>query len=201
MAKAKVIRLDPLGPEAIRQQAKAGGPTAVMQSAWRDPDDVQPNSVRKAREISGYRTYCPLRRMASKHGTRITPEHILAADYLRRAVDLAVIGAGGSREMIARNCGFGPSGPPSEILLKQSTALREVVRALAHFAPAQRIMLTEIVLLNRSLFAWCARQAAIGRVNADVEMGKLIAMLEVLVEHFGAEIDEDIAAGRMDGAA
>jgi hypothetical protein len=73
------------------------GPTAVMKTAWADPDDVSPTH-RYAREIRGWRTHCPLRAALRRHGSAssITERHIWAADKLRLLHDVAAYGWTGS---------------------------------------------------------------------------------------------------------
>jgi hypothetical protein len=197
---ARVARqFDPEGPADVRQTARAG-PTAVMRAEWRDPDDMRPNAQHKPREITGYRTYCPLRRMAAIKGSQVTDQHIYAADILRGQIDLAVIGRGG-REMIALQRGFGPVSGPSANAVLQVWAAMQARRALTRLAPAARIMLTEVVLFNRSIHAWCAALAAQRGWMPDkkIEMGKLIAILDILADHYAAEIDEALARGTLLG--
>ena len=52
-----------------------------MRTAWRDPDDINPNR-RLAREITGFRSYDPLRRCRQRPGTSVTERHVVAADIL-----------------------------------------------------------------------------------------------------------------------
>jgi hypothetical protein len=181
------------GPARVRQVA-APGPTAVMRSEWRDPDDVKPNASHRPREITGYRTFCPLRRMMTFRGSEIDQRMILAADMLRGQVDIAVIGKG-ARSMEGVRQGYGPvSGPPGSALA-QVKALTQARRALARLAPATRLLVAEVVLFNRAIQAWC--HLTDPARNAQVEMGKLLAALEVLVDHYAAEIDEALSRGRM----
>jgi hypothetical protein len=72
-------------PETVRlMHRNAGGPTGVMKANWRDPDDLNVHR-RMAREISGWRSYCPLRRLMEQgRSSAISAEHILAADMLRK---------------------------------------------------------------------------------------------------------------------
>lgn len=183
---------DPEGPAAVRQLARAG-PTAVMRASWRDPDDVRPNAARRAREITGYRTYCPLRRMLRQKGTQVTERHVIAADMLRAQVDLAVIGRG-ARELLGLQRGFGPISGPSINAMLQLRAAIQAQRALARLGPSARVMLTEIVLFNRSIYAWCAARAGL---DAKIETGKLLGILDILADHYAAEIDEALSRGRV----
>jgi hypothetical protein len=184
---------DAEGPARVRQVA-AAGPTSVMRSAWRDPDDIKPNASHRPREITGYRTFCPLRRMMAHRGSQIDERMVLAADMLRGQVDIAVIGKG-ARSMEGLRQGFGPvTGPPGSALA-QVQALTQARRALARLAPATRTLVAEVVLFNRAIHAWCHLTDPVR--DAKVEMGRLLGALEVLVDHYAAEIDDALARGRM----
>jgi hypothetical protein len=84
---------------------------SVVRSTWTDPDDMRPNA-RHAREIAGYRRYCPLRRCLAQHGDRssFTGEHIQAADRLRACFDGARLGFSGLKGL--RPAGHGDQLPP-----------------------------------------------------------------------------------------
>ena len=182
-------------PPAHRLESR--GAARVMKTEWVDPDDIRPTAARTARHISGWRSYCPLRRMMSGRSSQITERHILAADMLRGQVDLAVIGRG-AREMIALQRGFGPVSGPSRNAIQQVWASVQARRALNRLSPSGRIMLTEIVLFNNSIQAWCIMRAGGGRTpNKDVEMGRLLVILDILAEHYAGEIDEALARGAM----
>ena len=182
------------GPARVRQ-ITASGPTGVMKDTWRDPDDIKPNATHRAREVTGYRTFCPLRRMSAHKGSQIEPRHILAADLLRAQVDIATIGKGArSMDALSRQ-GFGPVTFPPRTALERVWAMTQARRALARLAPSARVLVAEVVLMNRAVHAWC-RQVTPPR-DAKVEMGRLLAALDVLVDHYAAEIDEALARGKM----
>ena len=191
----RALRIDLTGPPAVRQRHREGGPTAVMRSEWRDPDDIKPDARHKPREIDGYRTYCPLRRMARQTGSQITLRHIAAADALRLAVDLAVIGAQGDREQFIRAL-YGPVSGPGKAAMRQTAAIREAERALRQILPGYRALLTEIVLFNRSLAAWCAMVNPAR--NPQIEMGRLLGILDQLAAHYASEIDRALARGNVE---
>lgn len=197
---ARVQPTDPKGPDRTRQLA-GSGPTAVMKAHWRDPTDTVPNASRRPRQVTGYRTYCPLRRMKAMRGSQITEAQIAAADVLRGKIDLAAIGASAVRE--EGGTGYGPKLGPSALAILQAQASQDVKRVLARFAPVQRIMLTEIVLLNRSLAAWVATQSPPPPkrpLDPDVEMGKLLSILDVLVDHFDSDVRKTLASEAPIGA-
>src|SRR6478736_2357799 len=88
---------DALGPPRVRQVVP--GPAQVMRATWRDPDDLRPNA-RRAREITGYRSSCQLRRMSVQRGSPITEAHIVAADHLRSLADLSRVGCTGRENLL-----------------------------------------------------------------------------------------------------
>jgi hypothetical protein len=198
-ARTTLVRLDQQEPEPIRRIARQG-PTAVMRLRWRDPDDNSP-LARSAREIDGHRAYCPLRYMQLRHGDRsdITERHIYAADRLRRAYDLAVIGASGPRDMVpVLSIVYGPCSGFSVAATAQPKALREVQRAMALFNGEERALLTKVVLFNYSVLAWCLIRRQHGLPgNREAETARLVRCLGRLEQHYAAEIDEDLAKGRL----
>jgi hypothetical protein len=184
-------RIDPLGPPAARQ-GRVGGPGATMRAVWVDPDDTRPTAARRARTVNGHRTFCPLRRMAAMSGSAVTAAHIMAADRLRRIADLARLGYTGVVELIGSHRQPGPSAGPSLAALAQAGSAAELRRALARFTPAQTGMLSAIVLDGWSIQAWCLHHAGPDRVpSAAVEMGRLIAVLDILALHWSFEIETE----------
>jgi hypothetical protein len=183
---------DPAGPPRARQLA-ADGETAVVASRWRDPDDVRPTAARRAREIVGYRGYCPLRRMAEQKGSQISERHIIAADHLRGLYDLARLGATGGQDLLAVHTAFGPRAGPAAPATLQAQASAQFAAAFARFAPAQHPLLAAVVLTNHSLYRWCGEEAArrglAKPLDPKVEMGKLVALLDILVAHFREAVD------------
>ena len=184
---------DPDGPQRVRQ-VTATGPTGVMKGTWRDPDDVKPNASHRAREISGYRTFCPLRRMMAHKGSAIEQRHVLAADLLRAQVDIAVIGKGG-RSMELTRQGYGPIAGPPRSALDGVWALTQAQRALARLGPATRLLVAEVVLFNKTIYAWS--HAIAPARDPKIEMGKLLGGLDMLADHYATEIDEALSRGHM----
>lgn len=185
------------GPARVRQ-VTGTGPTGVMKSHWRDPDDMTPNASRRPREISGYRTYDPLRRLAAHKGSQFEHRHVLAADMLRGQVDIAVIGRGGRRmdEMLRQ--GFGPVSGPSGVAIEGVWARENAQRALMRLGPSTRLLVTAIVLMNCSVHAWCAETKP--PRDAKLETGRLLAALDLLADHYAAEIDDAVSRGTMEVA-
>jgi hypothetical protein len=184
--RTRIAAVDPLGPAVVRIHA-SHGETAVMKTQWRDPDDMRPNAAHRPREITGYRTFCPLRRMARLSGSQITEAHIAAADALRLAVDIATIGLTGEQSGV--HGVYGPTFGPSINAVLQAQAGTEATQVIWRLAPSQHRMTEAIVLRNRSLQAWCTERAAETRrtVSPEVEMGRLLALLDVLADHYGLQ--------------
>jgi hypothetical protein len=186
-------------PRATVRDRPAEGPTAVMHAAWRDPDDLNPRG-RTPREIKAFRTYDPLRMMLRRHGlhSSVTARHILAADRLREAVDLAAYGATGGSAWEAVGGGFGPSMGPGAVVLARLRAQSVVESVKGLYDPMERLLLGFVVLSNRSLTSWCLR-----RHDTDSpkmrrqETMLLVTLLDRLEAHFAAELDADLRAGRL----
>jgi hypothetical protein len=174
----KIIVLDRFSDDGIQdvRKRKSGGPTAVHRSSWRDPDDTSPTAAKTARQVTGYRTFCPLRRIAQGRSSSITDAHIHAADMLRKSADAAGIGFSAERE-----------------------AARDFKRAVRPFGPDQLQMIQGILLRNWAVERWCHMEnARTGRkIDPRVEMGKLLAILEILAAYYKTDIEEGLANGRI----
>lgn len=186
---------DAQGPARVRQLQQGRG--AVMRASWRDPDDLRPNA-RRAREITGWRTFCPLRRMALARGSQIDEQHIVAADLFRLTYDRATIGESGTTMMPIGSGIAGPRSGPAAGALAGVAAARDVQRVKRRFPETQWLMLVFVVLQNRTLAAWCG---LLQDTNPQVEMGRLLSALEMLVEHYRFEVDLTLAADRLIVAA
>jgi hypothetical protein len=70
----------------------------VMISQWVEPGSQTPSHARNAPTVRGFRAFCPIRRMAQRLNANghVAPEHVAAADCLRKDYDLARLGRGGS---------------------------------------------------------------------------------------------------------
>jgi hypothetical protein len=186
------------GPARVRQ-IHIGGAAAVMKAVWRDPEDNR-TYVRRAREISGWRTFCPLRRMAASRGSQITDEHIVAADLVRECADLALIGfssRAGAVPIFVDAGGFGPRSGPAEAAIAQVYAMPALRRVVSRLTAGQQRMLAHFVLANRTMSEWCSVVAG----NAQVEMGRLLGMLDVLADLHNGEVETALAADDLVRAA
>lgn len=203
---ARIQPSDPAGPPRI-QQVIGSGPTAVMAASWRDPLDIKPNASHRPRRLTGFRRYCPLRRMIESGGSRqITEDHVRAADLFRADADIARFGLStddGHEGAATRPALGGPRSGPSDKAISQAEALDVVRRTYARFVDSHVAMLTAIVLANRSLHAWCADIAEReGKAPVPaVEMGKLVSILDILVDCYKWRIKIGHAIDEMTGGA
>ena len=183
-------------PPAVRRRPGLG---RVMRAEWNDPDDIRPDARRTPRSVSGFRAYCPLRRMAAIRGSAVTSAHIMAADKLREQADLARLGYSAVREMIFVQMAAGPRSGPSPGQRAQAAAARDLARALARFTAAQCEMLAAIILANQSIKAWTeqlGRRPGARRVDPSVETGRLLAILDILAAHYEADVADELHRGR-----
>jgi hypothetical protein len=182
----------PEEPPMVRKHL--GGLTGTMETAWRDPDDTVPNASRRPREVRGWRTYCPLRRLRARHGSEVTVEHVMAADHLRENWDIARCGFSNPRDILSPVNGLVPPQPklgPTVTAVKQVTAANVVNRAMAAFPVARdRRMIHTVILCNATVSNWCRQEGARARrlLESHREIGRLIGVLDVLAEHFASEV-------------
>jgi hypothetical protein len=127
--------------------------------------------------------------MAAMPGSAITVAHIHAADRLRRITDLALLGYTGVVELLGSHRQPGPSAGPTLAALAQAGSAGELRRALSRFTADQTRMLAAIVLSGWSIQAWCAERER----TPAIEMGRLIAVLDILALHWHIEIDAELS--------
>ena len=91
-----------------------------------------------------------------------------------------------------------PGSGPGRTEVARARASHVVQRAMRLFTDGQRLMLTTIVLDNQPCSRWTAmRTEATGvRHDPNIEKGKLVAILDVLANHFETEIDNELAQGK-----
>jgi hypothetical protein len=186
---AQRLDLDPQAPPAIRLANQS-----AQRATWRDPDDTTPNARRTAKEVTGFRAACALRRMLHHNAahSQITEHHILAADLLRLQVDAVLIGFSGRRELLPiQSVMYGPLSGPSVAALRSIRAWQPLQRALALFTDDQRKLLTWVVLENRSVRSWCVERAIAAPPRV---MRVLVDILDRLVEHY--DVADDRPKGR-----
>jgi hypothetical protein len=181
-------------PPATRLVQRPGSPAALMPTAWRDPADIKPDARRAPRMITGLRGYDPLRKMAGHPRSGIIAQHILAADMLREAVDLARMGFSGARPLIYVAAFAQPRWGLGPAAVRQMRAVRTVARVTRLYTPRQLEMIDAIVLRNRTLRQWAT--AVDPPLVARLEKRRLLEILNVLAEHFDGEIQNDLAMGR-----
>lgn len=169
----------------------------VMAADWTDPDDIKPNASHVPRRISGWRTYCPLRRMMVNRQSGVTAAHVMAADRLRESFDLARLGYTADRPLLFVSLPPQPRAGLTGADRARCAAFRDRDRALRLFSPSQLRLLEAVVVRNVSLHAWCRDQSTrSARFDAAVEKGRLLAILEVLAVYYQGEIREDLDHGR-----
>ena len=190
---AKIANQNNPGDPPTVRQGRSGGRTAVSASEWRDPDDVSPTASHTPRQVKGWHTFCPLERMRMAAGSRVTSEHVAAANVLRAAVDAASIGFTSVRDLAELATGLpGPRSGPSEAAKKQALACGVVQRALAPFGLATISMLNAVLIENTTITSWCAAMTeTTGRRHDPSQyVGSLLTCLDVLTKHFATQIDK-----------
>jgi hypothetical protein len=169
-------------------------PRHAMRAEWVDPSDIKPNASRVPRKIRGWRTYCPLRRMSGHPASGITDRHIMAADRLREAVDLATLGYSSERPLIHVAQYPLPRWGMSRSAVEQMRAVRDIARVGWIFGPAALALIDAVLLRNMSLREWTQRFDP--PLHPAGEKRKLLAVLDRLVEHYDTEIKDDMAHDR-----
>jgi len=162
-----------------------------MRATWRDPDDLRPNA-RRAREITGYRSSCQLRRMSVQRGSPITEAHIVAADHLRSLADLSRVGCTGRENLLPiGSVAYGPRAGPTAGAIRQAFASVDLNRCLRRFTASEQLMLIAVVLFSVPVLVWCW-----GRLDPKLETQRLVRILDRLVGHYQTEVDAAIQAER-----
>lgn len=192
----RIVALSPVEPD-VPAVVRLLNHTA-MRAEWSDPDDLNPLR-RNARQIRGYRSWCSLRRMAVNANSGISAEHIHAADKLREDVDLTRYGLTGNREPFQFiDHVIAPRSGPSQAEQARVAAARSVWRVLRIFTLDQQRMLAVVVLHNHTVQDWVRMREAETdrRIDRNVEKGRLLGILDLLVQHLGTEVDEELRLGR-----
>jgi hypothetical protein len=184
----RMLASDALGPPRVQQTHQK-----AMRASWRDPDDLRPNA-RKGREISGWHSFDPLRVLARDPSSGVTEDHIRAADHLRGLNDIAGIGMSSRDNVLPIGATVHlPRFGPVPAAVRAARAARELMRVMRRFSAEAWRMVTVIVLWNRTLHLWCQESGG----SEARELGRLLAALDLLAEHFASEIDR----GRADTPA
>jgi hypothetical protein len=184
-----------LPPEA-RRMAREGS-NAVDKGEWHDPDDVRPTARRTAKNIVGYRQFCPLRRCLRRYGaaSNIKIEHILAADLVRRRWDGARLGFSGVRDMLpVTSIIYLPKAGPTRLQHRQVSCWRSLRRIIKLFSDTEWTLLRRVVLENRTISNLCRTHGGCPKAM----MQTLVRCLDRLVEHLDSEIDEGLKQGTLD---
>jgi hypothetical protein len=159
-----------------------------MRGEWRDPDDMTPDARRTGRTVTGWRSYCPLRRCIERHGasTVLTAEHVMAADHLRLLHDGARLGfsAACDLSMPVQSVFYRPSMGPSVRAMKQTQCQREFTRAWRLFDDEQHDLLGHVVLSNLPVRSWALPR----HIAPTRAMAKLAGVLDLLCDFFHDEL-------------
>jgi len=184
-------------PQAVRRRSK-DGPNSVDAAEWIDPDDIRPNQ-RTGRMVRGHCSGCSLRRL-QKVSREISDEHIYAAEYLRVRADVACLGFSAPPEGMPVNAMvYGPRLDFSNGAHARVRALDEFKRVWDTLRAQQQRMAAIILLENHSIPFWCdaERQRTGFKPNPQVELGKLVGMLDHLAKYLDADIDDAKQKGQM----
>jgi hypothetical protein len=155
----------------------------AVRDSWVDPDDMTPGASRTARQVSGYRAYCPLRRCRARHGERssFSVEHVGAADKLRLLHDGSRLGFAGIKDWRPISATtYRPSLGPSNLALKQLRCRVAFDRAWGLFGDRARALVLLVVLQNRAVSGAAERLG----IAPALAMQRLVEALDALVEHF-----------------
>jgi hypothetical protein len=155
----------------------------AVKDTWNDPSDDKPGASRTARQVAGYRQYCPLRRCRQRHGERssFSTQHIEAADKLRACFDGSRLGFSGLRGLTpVTTAMYRPALGPAKPALRQLRCREQFDAAWALFSDQARALLLSCVLLNRAI----TRTAALLGVSPPWTTQKLVEVLDVLCDHF-----------------
>jgi hypothetical protein len=193
------IPLPDLGGETaqpVRLNQAGGGPTALMKGEWRDPDDTSPTGSKFARQVKNWRAFCPLRKMWGH--SSVSDMHIHAADQLRYSADAAGIGFSADKDDLpVTSIIYGPKAGPPKRDEQSLKGWRDFRRAIRPFGEYQLRMLEHVILRNWALSRWIEleeeRRGA--KPNAQLEMGLLLGILEVLLAYYRSEIEQGLANG------
>jgi hypothetical protein len=154
-----------------------------MKSEWSDPTDLTPTAARTARQVHGFRAFCPLRRCVGRHGEAAgyTPEMIEAADRLRGLFDGARIGFSVLKDWRPiQAVQYRPVTGPTPTALRQLRCREGFDRIWALLDVDTRAVVGAVVLLNRPLTEFSGGQ----RMRHYAAKDRLITALGRMVLHF-----------------
>jgi hypothetical protein len=155
----------------------------VVKDSWTDPQDDKPTAARTARQVSGYRQFCPLRRCRARHGERssFSIEHVEAADRLRQLYDGSRLGFSALKDLRPiQSVQYRPSMGPTTTAMRQLKARQQFTRVWSRFSEDHRAILIAVVLRNMSLTA----TAALFSISMPRLTQTAVELLDRLVEHF-----------------
>lgn len=198
----EAVRLPPEKPQADDTPRVAG---EVDAAAWSDPED---NNIHRehARTIRHYRTADVLVRMSRRPNSQITADHITAAGKVRLARDIAAVGLGGGNAYepsVGRTATRArmDHGAAAATRYQREIELKRVIKAVG---PSNQAIFRWVVLGNQDVESWVRDRTQraeadpkIPRPDRKIELGKLIGVLNVLVDHYRLEIAMDVQMGEV----
>jgi hypothetical protein len=158
----------------------------VLKDVWRDPQDDRPTSARTAREVSGYRAMCPLRKCLARHRDRssFTSRHIEAADRLRACFDGGRIGFSGLKDWRPiGSVAHRPSQGPGVVAMRQLHARKRFDATWSMFGTEERALLSLVVLANQPVSTASARL----EMRLPRALQTTVDALDKLADHFRVE--------------
>jgi hypothetical protein len=156
---------------------------SVMKDTWGDPLDDKPGASRTARQVAGWRSFCPLRKCRARHGEKssFSLEHIEAADRLRAAWDGSRLGYSALKDLRpVQSAMYRPSQGPGAVALKQLRAREQFTRVWSLFSENHQALLVAVVLRNVSLTA----TVALFSISMPRLTQTVVELLDRLVLHF-----------------
>jgi hypothetical protein len=186
-------------PEEVDETPVSAG--EVDPAQWSEPENTN-QFAEHAKVVSGYRSANVLVRMGRRPGSQISQDHIRAVEKVRLAWDIARIGLGaGNPYEASGGSAPGPKTSHGAAAEQQVARAREYARVLKAVGPRRRRMFEFVVIGNRDMVSW-VRWASnvVGSnivVDRKVEMGKLIGILDTLVDHYHSELAFDVAMGNI----
>lgn len=198
----EAVRMPSDKPQADDTPRGAG---EVDAAAWSDPEDHNIHREH-ARTIRHYRTADVLVRMARRPNSQITPDHITAANKVRLARDIAAVGLGGGNAYepsVGRTATRArmDHGAAAATRYQRELELKRVIKAVG---PSNQAIFRWVILGNQDVESWVRDRTQraeadplIPRPDRKIELGKLIGVLNVLVDHYRLEIAMDVQMGEV----
>jgi hypothetical protein len=155
----------------------------AVRAEWTDPEDDKPTAAKTARQVSGYRQFCPLRWCIRRHKERssFTAEHVVAADRLRLSFDGSRLGFSALRDWRPIQAMFyRPQTGPTATAVRQYRCRRSFDAAWSLFNDTERALLLAVVLRNIAINRVCEMTGWSKHKTTE----KVVASLDKLADHY-----------------